>query len=457
MIIFTTSAGTLSLFELFSAIAEGRSVELARMQPHQRFPAVTAFAVLMTVLKRYATSPPQSAKSWESEWNRQIGEDALRLVAPESEVAFFQPPLDPDGYRSRLTLSDIDLVFYRLMHATKPVEFGDAEEAVFALMSGAWARSVAKWNSGTRYSPAGVLASDDGTFAGEVRHLIQAYEISSSTIGREATPTCAADHILWLRPVSAHSLDPDDVPWPYLEARPCHLLEIGNNRYAGTGQHSVPSRIAGKISAEDPHTPIIHGKPYRFDDKRRFETKTLHEALFGSERTTRPKALSVSGFRCVRVCLIPTDNGKTLGYREALFPLSKKSAFSFASNQSRAADLSQRALDAIKETSKVLSRATRMVVAGTDGSHAVISRRAAVESDYRHRVMLGMTQTVLDLLGEEGDQEKDQQALQKQAAQTAREVWATVRTGCHRPLEVARATRYLNWALDSKSSQNVAA
>jgi len=79
------------------------------------------------------------ASDWEQTWEVQVGADALRVLAPETEVGFFQPPLDAGKNRSRMPITDIDLVFARLAHAIKPVATAEEEQAVFALLSGTWA------------------------------------------------------------------------------------------------------------------------------------------------------------------------------------------------------------------------------------------------------------------------------------------------------------------------------
>ena len=94
--LFTTAAGQhISLFALFTNILNGDSVELARLLPHQRAPVVTALAILLSTLRRYTTGPLVTAGDWARAWRLQIGDEALRLVAPESEVAFFPPPPGP--------------------------------------------------------------------------------------------------------------------------------------------------------------------------------------------------------------------------------------------------------------------------------------------------------------------------------------------------------------------------
>jgi len=146
--VFGAGGRQLGLFDVFAATQSGESLELSRLQPHQRGPAAMVLAIMMVALRRYAVAPPQSAADWEGEWLRQVGADALRLIAPEDEVGFFQPPLDPGKNRSAMTLSDMDYTFTKLAHAAKPIANGTAEEAVFALWGGLWGLSVANWRPG---------------------------------------------------------------------------------------------------------------------------------------------------------------------------------------------------------------------------------------------------------------------------------------------------------------------
>ena len=446
--VFTTTGltATASLFDLFARITAGESFELPRMAAHQRVPVVTTLALLMTVLRRHAPSPPSSATDWHAAWLDQIGPEALRLVAPDTEVAFLQPPLDPAGRRSALSLSDIDLVFAKLAHAVKPVEVGNAEQAVLALMGGTWKSSALKWVGGSRYGLAAVLASDDGSLAGEVRHLLAAYEACpSDMIGRQAQATCAADHLLWLLPVGQSGLDPERIPWPYHEARPCHLVEVETGVYGGIGQHSTPRRLAGEVHTDDPHVPLIDGKPYRLSNQRPWSLGSLHEMLFGSERTTRPASVGVAGYRCVRVCAVTTRQATTLGYRESFHALAPGASFSLYRRPERAADLSQRALDITARVSGKLAHAAGMLVAGTDKSAAVTASRQAAKARFLDEARERMTHAVLTLLGEPEDLALEQAALNTTAVDTAEAVWQRLVTGCHQPLRVAEATAYLRY------------
>jgi hypothetical protein len=446
--LFTTtgSATSASLFDLFNRISAGESFELLHMAAHQRVPVVTNLALLMTVLRRHAPTPPVTATEWHTAWLTQIGSDALRLVAPETEVAFLQPPLDPAGFRSAMSLSDIDLTFAKLAHAVKPIDTGSAEAAVLALMGGTWKSSALKWVGGSRYGIAAVLASDDGTLAGEVRHLVAAYKSHpSDMIGRYAHASRAAEHLLWLRPVTQSGLDPDRIPWPYQEARPVHLVRVKAGVYSGIGQHSAPRRLAGAVHADDPHVPLIQGQPYRLSDQRPWSLSSLHEMLFGSERTTRPRTLDLSGYRCVRVCAVTTRQATTRGYQESFHPLAQGASFSLFSRPERAADLSQRALDSAFLVSGKLAHAAGLLVSGTDRSAAVRASRLAAKARFLGDVGERMTQAVLNLLGEPEDLAREQADLHATAVAVARVVWQRLITGCHRPLAVANATAYLEY------------
>lgn len=452
--IFRAAGQSLGLFDLLAAIQAGERLELDRLQPHRRGPAVTALAVIMVALRRYADSLPRSAGDWEREWRRQVGADALRLVAPEEEVGFFQPPLDPGKNRSAMSLSDIDFTFAKLAHAAKPVFDGTAEEAVFALWSGQWGLSVAKWNGGSRQGPSVVLPSDDGTLAGEVRHLVDAYESHTPTIvGAQAGASRAADHLLWLQPVSVSGLAMDAVPYPYLEARPCHLIEVAPGRYAGIGQHSVPSRLTGKGHADDPHVPVVGGKPYRLWGGRVWSMRTRHAMLFGSDDVVRPATMAVPGYRAVRVCGLGVDQGKTRGYWEAIHPLAQGAVFSLTMQPRRAADLSQRALDAAQQAEGAIRWAVGALIEGSAQSAAVKAAKARAVQALTSALTEPLTATVLALLAGPPDPAAEQLALLKSAVAVLRAVWSQIATGCPDPLRRARGAYRLGASIDKLTGE----
>jgi hypothetical protein len=261
-----TSQGTQqgSFFDLLSAVADGSLLDLPRLRPHQRGPVVTAVAVVMTALRRYAASPPQAAQEWESEWMRQVGPDALRMIAPAGEVAFFQPPLPNDiGHpASDIPLSAVDFTLTRVAHEIKPQRTGTPEQWIYALMSGAWSLSLAKWHGGARQGLTVALPSVGGSIGSEIATLVRAYEGHRPTVvGVNTKPSRAADHFVWMRP-HGDTLTVDTLPYPSVEAQPYHLVEESGVLKA-VGRHSLPLRIQKEAHLEDPHVPLIAGQPFK--------------------------------------------------------------------------------------------------------------------------------------------------------------------------------------------------
>ena len=457
--LFTATGGQrLSLFDLFATIADGQPLELNRLRPHQRAPVVTALAILMTALRRHASGPLTSHADWAREWRGQIGADALRLLAPVTEVAFFQPPLEPRSrqvHHSDLLLSDIDLTFTRALHAAKPVDDGTAEEAVFALLAGTWKISVVKWTAGTRQCPVAALPSADATLGGEVRHLAMAYDQHTSTlIGSQAMPSRAADHCLWLRPVMEASLTLDALPYPYLEARPIHLVETRPGRYAGIGQQLTPRRIAGKGHAEDPQVPLIGGAPYVLWGARVWGMATQHEALFGSSRTQRPTTLDLPGYRAVRLCGVGTDQGKTLGFWEELYSLTPQAAFTLAASPQRGADLSQRALEIADQADRALRWAIAALLPGSAESAAIKAAKGRASLFLKEALTAPLTATVLALLAAPAGLVAEQVALQTSMVKVLRTVWRKLSSGCPDPLAVALGTDRLEFRIRDMTGED---
>jgi hypothetical protein len=399
-----------------------------------------------------------TSSDWAREWQAQLGADALRLVAPVTEVAFFQPPLEPKSTKvhySDLLLSDIDLTFTRALHAAKPVDDGTAEEAVFALLAGSWKISVVKWTAGTRQCPVAALPSDDATLSGEVRHLASVYgQQASSLIGSQTRPTRAADHCLWLRPVKEAGLTLDTLPYPYLEARPIHLVETRSGHYVGLGQQATPRRITGKGHAEDPQVPTIGGAPYALKGARIWGMATQHEALFGTSRTQRPATLDLPGYRAVRLCSVGTDQGKTLGYWEELYPLAPQAAFTLAASPQRAATLSQRALETANQADLALRWAITALLPGSAQSAAIKAAKGRATTFLREALTAPLTATVLALLAAPADLVAEQVALQTAMVLVLRTVWRKLSSGCPDPLAVARGSNRIESRIRDMSGED---
>ena len=182
-----------SIFDVMAACADGSLQDLPAMRAHQRAPVVTVLAVLMCNLRRYAGSDLQGPDEWRRQWTKQVGQDALRLIAPLNEPAFMQAPVDEltDG---RMGLSDVDCTFMSQGHAAKPVTTGDPEAWAFALMASIWRSGFGRGHfAAARARPVAVLVGD-GSLGSEVQHLIQAYlATTSQEVGTDTVPTSTAD------------------------------------------------------------------------------------------------------------------------------------------------------------------------------------------------------------------------------------------------------------------------
>jgi hypothetical protein len=122
---------------------DGTLIDLPSMQAYQRAPVVTALAVMMRAIELYAENSPQGAPEWEAEWGRQVSTEALRLVAPAGERAFFQPPSSGDP--TEITIEEVDRLTVAQRHAVKPQRATTPERAAFALSHQAVVDCSTKW------------------------------------------------------------------------------------------------------------------------------------------------------------------------------------------------------------------------------------------------------------------------------------------------------------------------
>ena len=442
----STAPEPVSLFELLHRIQAGESFDLSRMQAHQRAQIVTAIAITQHAIRRYAISPPGSPADWECEWDRQIGRTALRLVAPDREPAFFQPIRAAGGDCGDTGVTGLDVLITGNLHPNKPVAAADAETAMLALLSGTWARNLTKRPGVKRHSPAGVLVSEDGSFSSEVRFLMRTYELGSATLGRNATGRSAADHLLWLLPDATTGLDPDRIPYPWIENRPARLSGTAE-AMTGTMAYSVPKTIVGEINPDDPHTPTVAGAakstPFRLGPQRGWTLKAVHTLLVGGvtgakEPVIRPRILDLDGYRVIRVFALPTDNGKNLGYRDVVFPLAPAAAFSLCHEPDRATALSTHAVDTARSVSGWLSHAEKLL-RGEEHADA----RTAADSIFAEESLVSLTGALLAQLAQPADEAADIAALNAAIHAVAGRVWSRIELHSARPLRRARANRYL--------------
>jgi hypothetical protein len=200
----------LGLFDLMAAAARGELIDLPGMAAHQRAPLVTVLAILMHVLARYAQVDHADTSSWAGAWDMLIGSDALRLSAPDNEVAFLQPPTnEPSSHQS---IEAADLLLPNVEHEVKRTwSVPRAETAIFSLVGSLSRPNVKDHRSSTRTGLCAVLASSDGTLGSEICNLLSAYDRLDFAKQGSAM---ARDHFVWLLPYRANADEPMDFGCP---------------------------------------------------------------------------------------------------------------------------------------------------------------------------------------------------------------------------------------------------
>jgi hypothetical protein len=355
------------------------------MAVHQRAPVVTVLAILMHVLARYAKVDRASESSWARAWDELIGPDALRVTAPCNEVAFLQPPTNEPT--SRQSIEAADLLLPNVEHEVKRTwSTAQADAAIFSLIGSVSRPNVKDHRSSTRTGLCAVLPSADGTLGSEISSLVSAYDHLNLPTGRL---TQAADHFVWLepyRPIADGPISFADLPRPFLDiGRAQRIVERSDKRFEIWACPNNTIRVTGADPwLNDPHTPRETEedgvKRYKLGAKI-FDQRFQHHVLFGvvDKRSTidRPRILDLVDYRCVRLCALGTDQGKTKGYHEALF-LAARSEGLFHLDppkpEDRPARLSASALATINAGSKVLYSALAVLyrdtddLSGTDGS-----------------------------------------------------------------------------------------
>jgi hypothetical protein len=315
------------LFGLMATATRGELIDLPRMAGHQRSLVITVLAISMHVLARYTKVDRASEKSWARAWDDLIGPDALRVTAPHDKIAFLQPPtIEPTSLQS---IEAADLLLPNVEHEVKRTWATErAEEAIFSLIGSLARPNVKDHRSSSRTGFCAILPSVDGRLGSEICNLLTAYDQLKLPTHRS---TKAADHLVWLRPYRPKIDAPisfADLPRPFLDVgRAQRIVQTENGTFEIWACPNNIIRVSGADPwIDDPHTPKVADedevKRYKLAAKN-FDHRFQHHALFGSvdKRTTieRPRILDLVDYRCVRLCALGTDQGKTKGYREALF------------------------------------------------------------------------------------------------------------------------------------------
>lgn len=450
--VFTTNLGQLNLFELFHAIDRGESVELLRMQPHQRAPIATALAIIMVALRKYATTNPVD---WESEWASQTGD--LPLYAESiDKPAFMQPPLEQ---ATPISLSSLEMLFAGDNHEYKERSKGEQEDYILALLVSPWKGGVRYWYSTSgREMRTVVLPSIDGSFGSEVNTLIQSYVTHPEFQAKHSLGRSAMDHFLWTDPwLTGESID--RYPYPLSSQRAVRICAEG-----AVGQKSLDlkRRITKGQHFEDPHAPLLGGTPIKLWGTRKFNVAFQHACLFGAAQygsdklpCISPPILRSTNYQYIRLCAYGSEMGKTLGYWEETYTLKTEQKLRFRKSlESRASELSVRALGALKAVEDALKKSLCILMsdksfrleAGSDSGkieELVWARVNSAISQFSAGAAHGVTQRVLDLLAEERNAEDEQKILTREAFAVASKVYAQYESSCRNPLQ--RAVAYLKF------------
>jgi len=457
--IFTadTAAGrkVFGLFELMASVARGELIDLPRMAAHQRASLVTVLAILMHVLSRYATVKRASASSWADAWHALIGDEALRITAPYDEVAFLQSPTSAP--KSQQSIEAADLLLPNVEHEVKRSWATEsAETAIFALIGSSSRPNVKDHRSSTRTGLCAVLPSDDGTLASEVCCLLSAYDALKLPARRSAK---ARDHFVWLKPYRPKKDAPisfAELPRPFLDVgRAQRLIRRDSGEWEVWACANNTIRVTGTDPwLDDPHTPKVIEqdgiKRYKLAAKL-FDHRFQHHVMFGGTGKNysieRPRILDLVSYRYARLCALGSEQGKTKGYREALF-LAKRSEglfhFDPPTKEDRPARLSETALATINVGANILYAALAALNSDTDDLNNTDKKRiVAAQQSYYSAVGHASVQLVFDLLNDSDDPSEAQRRFDTLIAREIRNAFDLASTALARPLHAARAAQRL--------------
>ncbi len=441
---------SVGLFGLMARAMSGDVMDLPVLAAHQRGAAVTVFSVLMHVLARYAHVDRNDEASWAAAWDKLIGTEALRVTAPHRKVAFLQPPTDKPS--SQQSIEAADLMLPNVEHEVKRTwSTCSAEAAIFSIMGSLCRPNTKDHRSSTRTGLCAVLPSEDGTIGSEIVGLLTAYDRLKL---RSTTSTKARDHFVWLRPYrpTDRSISFADLPCPFLDVgRAQRIIEAGNGCFEIWACPNNSIRVTGTDPwLDDPQVPkATEAKRvarYKLGAKT-FDHRFQHHVLFGStdkqRSIERPRILDLIDYRVVRLGALGTEQGKTKGYREALFVAARSEGLFHLDPpkaEDRPARLSAAALATIEAGSTILFSALAALYPDTDD--LTVTERSRIrrsQEAYRARVGPASVQLVFDLLNQEENSPEEQRRLNTVIAAEVRATFDLAVSALVRPLHAARA------------------
>jgi hypothetical protein len=377
------------------------------------------------------------------------------VTAPHDEVAFLQPPTNEPT--SRLSIEAADLLLPNVEHEVKRTwSTARAEAAIFSLIGSLSRPNVKDHRSSTRTGLCAVLPSVDGTLRSEICNLLSAYDQLNFPTGRS---TKAADHFLWLNPYRPKGDAPitfASLPRPFLDiGRAQRVVKAHDDRFEIWACPNNTIRVTGADPwLDDPHTPRVTDeggtKRYKLAAKL-FDHRFQHHVLFGvvDKRNTieRPRILDLVDYRCARLCALGTDQGRTKGYREALYVAAHSDGLFHLDPpkpEDRPARLSASALATIDAGSKILYSALAALYPDTDDLNETEKGRIrAAQLTYYDAVRHASVQLVFDLLNDSENASEEQRRFDALIAAEVRQAFNLAATALIRPLHAARAEHRL--------------
>jgi hypothetical protein len=205
---------------------------------------------------------------------------------------------------------------------------------------------------------------------------------------------------------------------------------------------------------DDPHTPKVTDqdgiKRYKLAAKL-FDHRFQHHALFGEVgkkySIERPRILDLVSYRYARLCALGSDQGKTKGYREALY-LAKRSEglfhFNLPTKEDRPVLLSEAALATINVGADILYAALAVLYSDAGRTYDAEDKRIrTAQKSYYDAVGHASVQLVFDLLNDSDDPPEAHRRFDILIAGEVRNAFSLASTALVRPLHAARAAQRL--------------
>lgn len=333
-----SGAARVTLGAMLAMAEAGVLDDLPAARPHQRHILVTAFGILLHLVRRYGNGAVTPGTLQEIV-GREGFADAGRLYTRIDERAFLQAALPGWPAGKPRHYEEADLLFTGIAHETHVNSHGRGghEQALFALIAGS-DRIGVMWNgSGPRWGLLTVVPSD-GTIGSEIRSVADGYDEGRLNDPAEWTGVKwrpakqMSDHLPWLRPWTfGLEIGPADMAWPMLDlCRPTRLALNGDA--PGCIYHPGKYRRVKKgiELLFDPHTARNDTKPIRLVKARdkltvgaiTLVTVGLSPAPKKSgkpKEAVTPALTSFSGDQpLLRISGVAYDNGRTLGFHDLL-------------------------------------------------------------------------------------------------------------------------------------------